>query len=117
MLVGSLTDDFLVDEEFLETPIFVHLFHDIASAHELAFDIDLRYRRPVTIVFDLLSELLVSKHVHVLERHFVCSEQHRDILAEATLWHLFGPLHEDTNIILLNRSSDVLDHRVRTLTL
>src|SRR5271155_6239124 len=55
-------------DERLELAALVELADDIASADELAVDIDLRDRRPVAVTLDRLAQLLIGQHVDGLER-------------------------------------------------
>lgn len=51
-MLASVLDGPSLLENGLELPALVHLHHDIASANELAIDVQLRYGGPLAVVGD-----------------------------------------------------------------
>ena len=93
--------------------ILVHLFHDITSANELTLNIDLWNRRPIGVVLDCLSEVIISKDIHVLVLlDSVCVEKGDHVLGESAAGHLACPFHEKADIVLLNPSGDMFSELV-----
>lgn len=91
----------MTKEQFAQTAVLVHFLHNVAAADELAFNVDLRDRRPVGEDLDLVPHLLVRKHVHVFELlNPVGLHQHNHESTEAALGHLLGSFHEHDHVVL-----------------
>src|SRR5450830_29380 len=72
-----------------------HLVHDVRTADEFAFDVQLRNGRPVRVVLDALTHFRIFQHVdggNVLD-----AARFQDLdgtAGEAALWELGGAFHE-----------------------
>src|SRR4029079_3083395 len=51
------------DQQLLQLAALEHLHHDVRSADEFAFDIELWDRRPIAILLDALADVRVLEHV------------------------------------------------------
>ena len=81
----------------------MHLLHDVASAHKLSLNVDLGNCGPVWVNFDLAAQLLISKHIYILELlDAVSLQQHGDKATESTLGHFLGTLHEDNHVVVVD---------------
>jgi hypothetical protein len=86
----------------------VHFAHDVAAAHELALDIELRDRRPIREFLDSISDLAVGEHVD----RFVFADQlvqnPGDGGGEAAARRKGRSLHEKDNGIAADGALDLL---------
>jgi hypothetical protein len=89
-------------QEFLQTAIFMHLLHDVATTDKLLLDVDLRNGGPIRVLLDRRSNQVVRQHIHVLEFLPVCVHQHDDEATEAALGLLLRALHEDHDVVLID---------------
>src|SRR6185369_17946867 len=64
--LGLVVGDTLVVEELAELTLLEHLADDVATAHELALDVELRDRRPLREALDALTDAHVLEHIDVL---------------------------------------------------
>ena len=79
----------------------MHLLHDIATAKELTFHVDLWNGRPVRVGLDLLAELLIFEHVDVLVLLDAVELQDlHNVVGEATTRHLTIAFHEDAKVVV-----------------
>lgn len=88
---------------FTQFPRLVHFNHDITATEELTCHIQLRYRRPVGILFDALTDLFVSQHVNGMEFNIETAQNLRGRIAETALWKELTALHEEQYRMLLNQ--------------
>ena len=97
----SFFDDVLTEEELSQTAILMHLFHDIAPADELAFDVHLGNGGPIRVGLDCAAKVFVGQHIHV-QVVFDSVRFHKQyyVAAEAALGHLVGAFHENYDIVL-----------------
>ena len=89
-------------QEFLQTAIFMHLLHDVASAHKLLLDVDLRDSGPIRVLLDRGPNQVVRQHIHVFEFLPVCVHQHDDKTTEAALRLLLCALHKDHDVVFVD---------------
>lgn len=74
----------------------MHLLDYVAPSNEVAFDVQLRNRRPVAEFLDTLAHLLILENVNVLVvLNAVELEDLDNVVAEAAPGHLPVALHEE----------------------
>jgi len=86
-----------LSELLRELPALVHLLDDVAPAHQLPLDVQLRVRRPVGVLLQPLADLLVPEDVKrgVLDAGLIEGVDHP--AAEPAPRLLAVPLHEEQN--------------------
>ena len=100
--VGGVGDP----QELVELARFKHLSHDIGPTNEFLVHVELGNGGPVAVVLDALANLGVGQDVHRLELDTERLQRAQGSGAEATLWHLLVPLHEQDDLVF---ADDVLD--------
>ena len=96
----------------------MHLHHNVESANKLTLDVHLRNGWPIRVLLDRCSERLIGQHVNILVRlDSVGIQEGDDGAAEATLWHLARPLHEQADVVLTDPFRDMLRHFIGCLSL
>ena len=71
---------------------------DVASAEELAVDVELREGGPAGVLLEPLAERLVGEHVERLEGHVERAQDLHDGVGESALREVLGPLHEQHHL-------------------
>src|SRR3954452_24989741 len=93
-------------QQFLQLATFEHLHHDVRSADEFAFHIELRDRRPVRIFLDPRANFLVLQHVDSLVLRAEPIEDCHGATGKAALRKQGSALHEQHDIVLLHKLCD-----------
>ena len=86
----------------------MHLQQNIASAHELALEVDLRNGRPIRKVLDALPQSLVLEDVVRREGNVVHAEDLDHGVGEAASGLLGYAFHEDDHVGLLDQGPDAV---------
>src|ERR1700730_72648 len=82
---GLVVGDTLFVEELGKLTLLEHLADDVAPAHELALDVELRDRRPLREALDALTDAHVLEHVDVLVVDAHVAQDLYDLRGEAAL--------------------------------
>ena len=78
----------------------MHLLHDIASTHEISFDVNLGNSWPIGVVLDGLPDTLIFEHIHVFELfHSVEFKNLHHVIRKSASWHFSGSLHEEADVV------------------
>src|SRR5205814_9582886 len=80
--------------------------HDVGSANELAFDIELRDRRPVRIFLDAAADLRVLEHVDSLIGGAEMIEDGDRAAGKSALRKERRALHEQDDVVVLDELGD-----------
>lgn len=93
----SLDQDLVLLKELRQVSVLVHGNQDVASAHKLLVDVQLRDRRPVGVLLDALSQIWVLQDVkgrELVGADALDAEDLDDGAREAALGGLGRALHE-----------------------
>src|SRR5690606_6515921 len=83
-----------------------HLAYDVASADELALDVELRDRRPAGIFLDALAQLVGGEDVDALVVDSEIVEDLHHLTGEAALRKARRALHEEHHVVALDFAVD-----------
>src|SRR6266849_1428429 len=90
----------------LQFAALVKLADNVAAAHELAVDIDLRNRRPIAVDFHTLTNFLVGEHVNGFVRSAQFLEDLDGRRRKAAHREIAVALHENDDLVVLDRRLD-----------
>ena len=78
----------------------MHFFDDVTSTHKVTLDVKLRNCRPVRVLLDTLTHLLISEDVNVLVISNTVELEHlHNVVTETASGHLLRALHEENCIV------------------
>src|SRR5262249_6023429 len=102
--------DAFVVEQLAQLALLEHLAHDVATAHELTLDVELRDRRPLRERLDAFADAHVFQHVHILVVDPHVAEDLRHLGGETALGKILGPLHEHNHVVAGDGLADPVLH-------
>ena len=85
-----------------------HLAHNIAAADKFAFDIELRNRGPIGVIFNALANIGIIQHIDAFEVHADIIENLHNLAGEAAHRKLMCALHEKDNVIAVDFGFDAI---------
>src|SRR5690606_34643568 len=83
-----------------------HLLDDVAAAHQLAADVQLRDGRPLAVDLDAFADLRVLQHVDVGELDPGCGQRAGRLGGEAALRRTRLTLHEQDDAVVVQEAFD-----------
>src|SRR5262249_41645220 len=96
----------LAIEELLQLALLEHLTHDIATADELALDVELGNGRPIGEALDALANTHIVEDVNVAVADAEMAEDLRHLRGEAALRKILGALHKHDDVVVGDRLAD-----------
>src|ERR1051326_3963005 len=107
---GLVVGNALLVEKLGQLALLEHLADDVAAAHELALDVELRDRRPLREALDALADAHVVEHIDVLVVDAHVTQDLGDLSGEPALGKILVPLHEKDHVVASDGLADpVLD--------
>ena len=85
----------------LQTSIFMHFFHDIASSNKASFHVNLWDRGPITETFYSFAEIVVVEDVDIFVIDSVKFETLDNIIGKSALRLVSGSFHEKGHIVVI----------------
>src|SRR5690606_39013650 len=96
-------------DELLQLSASVQLIDDVAAAHQLAPNIQLRERGPLAVLLHPVAQRLILEDVDVLEGHLKALQDVDDLRREAALRKQSAALHEQHDLVLVDGGLDLLE--------
>src|SRR5262249_1502183 len=100
--------DAFVGEQLLQFARLEHLADDVATADELALDVELRNGRPVREGLDAVAELIGVENVEALVGHANVIENLHHLGGKSAHWELRRSFHEQHDVVRLHFIFDEL---------